>query len=130
MPATALNEASDFAFGTSAPIVADHIKQASQETGVSRRIRVLARPWRAGIGRELFVMGYVAHDIFPWIRQALSCPTPTAPSLEPAAAGLDVSEPGAPRFAKCALSTGSDPAPGRRSCCRRRSRRRLRRPRR
>src|SRR6516164_4072708 len=107
MPATALNEASDFAFGTSASIVADHIKQASQETGVSRRIRVLARPWRAGIGRELFVMGYVVHDIFPWIRQALSCPAPTAPSLKPAVAGPDVSEPGAPRLPNACLVPGA-----------------------
>src|SRR3974377_2177776 len=98
MPPTALNEASDFAFGTPPPIVSEHTRQALQETGLSGGIRVLARPWRAGIGRELFVMGYVVHDIFPWIRQALSCPAPTAPSLKPAVAGPHVSEPAATRL--------------------------------
>jgi hypothetical protein len=57
MPATALDEASNFAFGAAAPIIAHRVGQALPETGVSRRIGVIAHPWRADIGRELFVMG-------------------------------------------------------------------------
>jgi hypothetical protein len=65
MPAAALNEESDFAFCTSPPIFADGIGQASPETGLCRRTRAIARPSRADVGGEVFVMGCVTHDVVP-----------------------------------------------------------------
>jgi hypothetical protein len=76
MPAAALNEASDFAFRTSLPIVADGMGQALPETSLCRWIRVIARLWRTGVGGEGFAMGYVTHDIVPWMRQSAIGPAP------------------------------------------------------
>jgi len=65
MPAAALNEARNFAFCASLPILADGIGQALPETGFYRRILVIARrSWRADVGAEVFVMGGVTHDVF------------------------------------------------------------------
>src|SRR5215831_311761 len=88
MPASALNKASDFAFCTSLPIVAEGIGQASPEAGLFLWIPFIARAWRADKGGEVFVMGSVAHDVVPQLRQAQSGPAPMAPSSKPAVAGF------------------------------------------
>ena len=64
MSAATLNEASDFSFCTSPPILADGMEEALPETGLRRRIPIIPRPWRADVGSEVFVMGGVTHDVF------------------------------------------------------------------
>jgi hypothetical protein len=65
MPAAALNEASDFAFCTSLPILADGVGQALPETSLYGRIPIIPRPWRVDVGSEVFVMGCITHDVVP-----------------------------------------------------------------